>query len=110
MLHKIEAGLMGAIDHGRSFCRYAYAYDPDRREVSLHGRAFAQRDGPQGPGWWASCNGWNTNRTRQAINALARHLVGRAVLFLHGGVLMVDGTAIDRCTWFPIQSPDRLSG
>lgn len=102
MLGKIEAGLMRAIKHGQPFDHYAHAYCPIKRRVTLHGHTVAELDGPQGPGWWATCCGWNTARTRQLINLLSRHTVGRSVLTVHGTALYVDGVRIERDTWFPI--------
>jgi hypothetical protein len=107
MLGKIEAGLIAAIRHGQPFDRYSHAYCPGTRQVTLHGHVVAELDGPCGPGWWATCGGWNTARTRQLINALSRHLVGRSILFCHGTMLEVDGVQIDRHTWFPIQAGER---
>lgn len=104
MLSLVEHGLMAAIEAQEAFCRYGYAYVPASREVRLHGAVIACHDGPQGPGWWATCAGWNTARTRQAINALSRHVVGRSVLYCQEGKLIVDDTVIDRWTWFPIQT------
>lgn len=107
MPRQIEEELVHAIAAGRAFNKRHHAYDPVTRTVTLYGNAIAQISGEPGVGLWCSLAGYNTPRTRQTINAVARFVVGRSVLTVHNLQPFVDGRRVSVTEWWPVEAHSR---
>ena len=105
MPRQIEEELIDAIRAGRLFSKRHHTYDPDTGIVRLYGNAIIDlARGEPGIALWASLGGWNTPRTRQTINAVARALAGRACLTVQNFQPYAGGRRVSVTEWFPVQN------
>lgn len=91
-----ERRLLTAIEEGRAFRHDPLRYDAEQGRVYMHGQPIAER-APYG--MRLNLQGWNTPPVRNAINAVARLWIGRAVLSSLNLLPLGDGQPITVKGW-----------